>query len=92
MQYPNGGEVFSRGKKIPLHWTGGSGVKNIRLELYKNDDYYKTIVTSRAASEGDVYAWTIPDDWSTGGNFRVVVIDADHTATRSASTKMFANK
>lgn len=92
VQYPGGGEAFKRGEKVPIHWVVpyDSDIEHIRVEIYKNDAPYKTLVSSRSIDDGEVYAWTVPTDFATGDTYRIVVMDADNRACRGSSARMFA--
>lgn len=91
-RYPDGGESFKRGAKVPVNWkcSMDSIVEHVRVDLYRNERYYKTLASSRSLDEGDVYVWTISSDFATGSNFRIVIIDADHPNTRAASPGTFS--
>jgi len=65
---PNGGESFQRGSNMSISWTDDIS-ENVKIELYQNDTFYSTIVSS-TASDGN-YSYSIP--LTLFGNFKIKI-------------------
>lgn len=67
---PNGGENLPAGAAYGIRWTDDIS-EWVRIDLYKNDSFYFTIVDS---TESDAYyAWYVPDTTSGGSSYKIKI-------------------
>jgi PKD repeat protein len=68
---PNGGEIWKANTPHSVTWTqtGLSGT-NVKIDLFKDRVFYRSIVPSIAATAG-TYAWTVPEDVPVGSTYEV---------------------
>ncbi|MCC6797357.1 MAG: exo-alpha-sialidase [Candidatus Hydrogenedentes bacterium] len=70
---PDGGEEWKAGKKRTIEWiSANSGVPAVKLDLYRNSAFVRTIVES-TPDDGE-YNWTIPNDLTSGNGYRLRVL------------------
>ncbi len=72
---PNGGETIKIGSTVPISWTSTRVSNNVRISLYKNGTYVKTIA-SDVANNGS-YSWTVGSETATSGYAIRVTSSAD---------------
>ncbi len=84
---PNGGEAFERGSKTVISWDDNIA-EDVKIELYKNDLYYSTIVDT-TESNGS-YEWAIPVDLF--GLFKIKISSVIWSDTYGISQNTFEIK
>jgi len=83
---PNGGEIFNVGGTRAIKWTSNFNDK-IKIELWKNDIYYKT-VTDSAENKGS-YNWFIPTATPLSNDYKVKIIRIENSAINDMSANFF---
>ncbi len=69
---PNGGEIWPRGTDHEIKWTYvGNPGPNVRIELWKGNQYYKTIAMG-TANDGS-YTWSIPYGVKIDSNYKIKI-------------------
>ncbi|GGA29826.1 Ser-Thr-rich GPI-anchored membrane family protein [Okeania sp. KiyG1] len=67
---PNGGNTLEPGKSYNITWNDNIS-ENVRIYLYKNDEFDSTIASS-TASDG-IYTWTVPESIAAGSDYKVAI-------------------
>ncbi|MCU0449266.1 MAG: hypothetical protein MUC97_05365 [Bernardetiaceae bacterium] len=83
---PVGGEVWLRGAARNITWTSNVA-ENVRIELRRAGNLFRTLNASTAGTPAGTFAWTIPNDIPDGTNYRIRVVntvDTLATATNPA--------
>jgi len=68
---PNGGEVWQAGNTYNITWTQNKLSGNVTIDLYKGGSFHSHIGT--AAANASVFAWNIPDNFTTNSNYKVLI-------------------
>ena len=83
---PNGGETIKIGSTVPITWTSTRVSNNVRISLYKNGAYVKTIA-SDVANNGS-YSWTVGSETATVG-YAIRVTSSSDDQLRDMSNGTF---
>lgn len=71
--YPNGGEILSnQNKSYVIRWEDNF-LDTVKIELYKNDEFYKTIKDTLFSYTNN-FLWTLDTNYEKGNNFKVKII------------------
>jgi len=60
---------------VVITWGTGESGDNVKIELYKGDDFNRTI-SSSTSNDGE-YSWGVPASMITGDDYRVKIISLD---------------
>jgi len=70
LDYPVGGEIIQRGTELNAIWRSTeSRTDKVKLELYKNDQWYYLIVAE--TDNTGVYQWRVPLDFTNGSDYKI---------------------
>ncbi|NOR44157.1 MAG: T9SS type A sorting domain-containing protein, partial [Candidatus Delongbacteria bacterium] len=83
---PNGGEIVIFGDQLNIIWTDDIS-ENVRIDLYKYDDYLTNIVESTDSDE--YYTWSIPP-FLYGEYFSIKISSVDYVYVYGVSTGYFS--
>jgi len=75
LAFPNGGEVWKTDSAMTIKWDHNL-LDSVRVELYKDDVYYSTVVDSLFSVTGG-YRWWALDSIPDGSNYKVKVVTID---------------
>ena len=75
LTFPNGGEVWKTDSALTIKWDHNL-LDSVRVELYKDDVYYSTIIDSLFSITGG-YRWWALDSIPDGSNYKVKVVTID---------------
>ena len=84
--YPDGREAFVKGTTANLVWKASSS-SVLRIELYRNSQYYATIEDEAFNTGG--YEWIIPEDLPVGPDYRIKIIDIHDSNLQTMSKNSF---
>jgi len=84
---PNGSESWEMGKTYTIMWVNGAIEGTVAIYLYKNSDYYQTIVTNET-NDGS-YDWTIPGNYDEGNDYKVRVYSTSDGSLYDDSNSSF---
>ncbi len=88
IDYPIGGETFTAGSTYDLLWDSNGITGNVRIDLYNNGSFDRTI--SASTLNDRTFAWTIPSDVS-GDNFKIRISNITETITGESSSGFSVN-
>ncbi|NEP84389.1 MAG: hypothetical protein F6K39_43540, partial [Okeania sp. SIO3B3] len=67
---PNGGNTLEPEKSYNITWNDNLS-ENVRIYLYKNDEFDR-MITNSTASDGS-YTWTVPTNLATGSDYEIAI-------------------
>lgn len=71
---PRGGEIWKKGEPHTLKWSWGGCSQTVRIELFKEGEFYADISTT--AANARTYTWT-PALWHVNAsNYQIKIVDA----------------
>lgn len=86
--FPNGGEILSnQNKSYVIRWDDNF-MDTVKIELYKNDMFYKTIKDSLFSYTNN-YLWTLDTNYDKSNNYKVKIISFNNNIL-GESTQYFA--
>lgn len=89
---PNGGETLEAGATIPITWSFvGSPGQKIKIDLFKQDQFYKSIAVNVPTINGS-YNWKIPHDIVQGSDYKIRITSASNSTYTDASETNFKIK
>lgn len=85
---PNGGELWEWGTEVEMTWeTGGLG-EDVKLALFKDDSYHKTI--ANATPNTGSFVWDVPESVGQGDDYRLRVRSTDDIQLVDFSNAFFS--
>jgi len=85
---PIGGELWFTGATETIRWTSVDVPGNVKIELYKGNSFYGTIVSD--ADNDGAYAWDILEGIEAATNFKIKITWVDYTSVYDYSDNSFA--
>jgi hypothetical protein len=89
---PNGGETWNVGVLQTISWTfSGSVGANVKINLFKNGVFLRTIVASTPIGTGGAgsFLWNVPVDLKSGADYKVKVISLANSTYQDLSNANF---
>lgn len=80
------GVIWRKGQSYEIRWRGFLGA-NVRIDLYRNGVYARTIVSS-TPNDGS-HIWTVPETVPSAGGFSIRVMEASNTTQFANSPGTF---
>ena len=91
--FPNGGEVFPLSSNVMIRWTdNGTENENVKIELYKNGAYSKTIAASVVSKPGpDSISWVVAPNTASAQavDYRIKITSLANTLNNDLSNANF---
>ncbi len=84
---PDGGEYLGQGTSTYITWAGHYVSENVKIDLYKTDNLYSTIITS--TPNDCSYNWNIPDSITTGTDYKIKISSTTDTSFYDFSNNYF---
>ena len=85
---PNGGESWQLSSTHDITWTSAGITGNVKIELYKNEAFYKTIIGS---TENDgIYSWNIPPTLGASNAYKIKISSIDDSSIFDLSDADFS--
>ncbi|MBT3169629.1 MAG: hypothetical protein HN334_07190, partial [Candidatus Cloacimonetes bacterium] len=84
---PNGGESYLLGSSHNINWNSENVTGNVRIYLYKEGSYYRSI-TSNTANNGD-FLWTIPENYDVYSSYKIKVTSISNSSVYDFSDNYF---
>lgn len=75
---PNGGESWAAGSTHEITYTAANICDNLRIELWRGNNYYSMIATSTPST--GTFIWAIPSTFQTGSEYKVKIIAGNNSA------------
>jgi hypothetical protein len=70
IEYPNGGENVLIGGEVDLLWKSNNSVNDsVKIELYKEDEFLRTITASTPNT--GVFSWTVPATLDIASDYKI---------------------
>jgi len=85
---PGSGESWKPGSAHLITWTSSHISGNVKIDLYRNGNYYATIAGSEP-NDGR-YTWTIPTGLALSNSYQVRITDTDNPAVYDATDNYFS--
>jgi len=84
---PSTGQILYHGDNHYIRWTAENVGNNFKIELYENNVYYKTIISSvYSSSTYKSYSWTVPSDLLTDKSYTIKIISTSYSDTYDFSS------
>lgn len=88
LSYPNNDFYTEAGNSLRLSWAENLP-ENVRLDLYKGDDFVEKIHESNPFSYENSYEWTVPRDLTQGADYRIKVSSTEDSEIYDFSDEYF---
>ena len=85
---PNGGESWELGSDYIIEWTSSNAGSHVKIELYKQSNFYKLIKNSDA--NDDSCYWSIPSDYDEYNYYKIKITSASSTDIYDFSDDYFS--
>jgi hypothetical protein len=86
---PNGGESWIIGCPATIQWISTAAVYPVKIELYRNNNYYMTICSQAPAGQSS-FTWIPPYSIAPGNNYKVRVSSLSNAAIFDFSDNNFS--
>ena len=84
---PNGGENWIFNSIHDITWSSVNTSDNVKIELFKDDVFYSTIVSS--TNDDGIYNWQIPDTYEQSPHYKIKISDITDIYTFDQSNDYF---
>lgn len=84
---PEAAELWKPGTKQLITWKMSHEISNVKIELYKKDEYRLTIAENAGSVSG--FQWTIPADLPSSHHYRIKIINKLKPAESSFSNYFY---
>lgn len=75
---PRAGDSFQTGSDLVVKWQIFGTVTSLRVQLFIEDQYVRTIRQSTTESEG-LFSWPIPSSMTSSSKYRIKIVDGDNS-------------